>query len=811
MTTPDLPVDPGLVAAAAALEPAEAAARHAALAAEVSAANRAYYLEDAPTLSDAEYDAKLRELVALEAAFPALRTPDSPTQRVGAADGATRRAPSARSATSGRCSASATPSARTSCAPSTPASGGGWACRRRPSRPPELRYVAELKIDGLAVSLRYREGRFVRGATRGDGTTGEDVTANLRTIAVIPPRLAEPATLEARGEVYMPKAEFARINAEREEAGLPLYANPRNSGAGSLRQLDPAVTAGRRLAFWAYQLLEETAPAQATLFGAPRTPAPGPPAAGSAAAVPPSRPSTASPPSACPVNPHREAGLDIEGVIAFLERWREPRHALDYETDGVVVKVDAFDQQARLGMVARAPRWAIAYKYPPEQVETVVEDIVPYVGRTGTLTPVAHLRPAKVAGSTVARATLHNLDEVRRKDIRIGDHVVLQKAGDVIPEVVRPFPERRTGDERVFEMPDACPVCGTAVVRDEGAVRHYCPNLACPARRAQEFAHFLGRGGMDVEGAGWAVLEQLLERGMVHSRGDVFRQRVEDLETLERFARKSAENLAAAIERARVGRPFARVLNSLGIPQVGEATAIDLARWLAGRVPPDGFPPPAPDAVPDPWFAAAEAELRRVAAADAPDALTEVMGIGPTVAAAIARWFTDGATRDGLRELVDAGVVPERPVPPAAGEAVIAGPLAGKTVVVSGTIEGFSREEAEEAVRAAGGKAAGSVSKKTDYLVAGPGAGSKLAKAQELGVPILDADGFRALLAGGPDTRPLSRPHPEPAGAAVRNGLGQGRLQPVGARGRMIRAFAMAPGPCGLTRPESGGTRTRTG
>jgi DNA ligase (NAD+) len=749
MTMPDLPVDPGLVAAAAALQPAEAAVRHAALAAEVIAANRAYYLEDAPTLSDAEYDAKLRELVALEAAFPALRTPDSPTQSVGVAGGEE-------------------PSPFSEVRHERPMLSLGNAfgedelrafdarVRRglglppAPEPAPDLRYVAELKIDGLAVSLRYRDGRFVRGATRGDGTTGEDVTANLRTVAVIPPRLAEPATLEARGEVYMPKAEFSRINAEREEAGLPLYANPRNSGAGSLRQIDPAVTAGRRLAFWAYQLLEESAPAQETLFGAAEVT--GPPAVGSQ-----SEALDRLAALGLPVNPHREAGLDIEGVIAFVERWREPRHALEYETDGVVVKVDDVEQQARLGMVSRAPRWAIAYKYPPEQVETVVEDIVPYVGRTGTLTPVAHLRPAKVAGSTVARATLHNLDEVRRKDIRIGDQVVLQKAGDVIPEVVRPFPERRTGTERVFEMPVACPVCGTAVVRDDGAVRHYCPNLACPARRAQEFAHFLGRGGMDVEGAGWAVLEQLLERGMVHSRGDVFRLRVEDLETLDRFARKSAENLAAAIERARVGRPFARVLNSLGIPQVGEATAIDLARWLAGRVPPDAYPAPAPDAVPDPWFSAAEAELRRVAAAE-PDALTEVMGIGPTVAAAVARWFTDESTREVLRELVDAGVIPERPVPPAPAGESAGGPLAGKTVVVSGTIEGFSREEAEEAVRAAGGKAAGSVSKKTDYLVAGPGAGSKLQKAQELGVPILDADGFRALLADWPGTEPAGEP-----------------------------------------------------
>ena len=758
MSTPDLPVDPGLVAAAAALEPADAAARHATLAAEVTAANRAYYLEDAPTISDAEYDAKLRELVALEAAFPALRTADLPTQRVGAAGaneavGADQASPFAEVRHDRPMLSLGNAFGEEELRAFDTRVRRGLGLPPAPEPAPDLRYVAELKIDGLAVSLRYRDGRFVRGATRGDGTTGEDVTANLRTIAVIPARLPEPATLEVRGEVYMPKAEFARINAEREEAGLPLYANPRNSGAGSLRQLDPAVTAGRRLSFWAYQLLEDAAPAQATLFGEPTDDHGAPD--GRPAAPPPGGSQSGAlarlEALGLPVNPNREAGLDIEGVIAFLEHWREARHALDYETDGVVVKVDDVDQQARLGMVSRAPRWAIAFKFPPEQVETVVDDIVPYVGRTGTLTPVAHLRPAKVAGSTVARATLHNLDEVRRKDIRIGDHVVLQKAGDVIPEVVRPFPERRTGEERIFEMPEACPVCGTPIVRDEGAVRHYCPNLSCPARRAQEFAHFLGRGGMDVEGAGWAVLEQLLERGMVHDRGDVFRLTVEDLEGLDRFARKSAENLAAAIERARVGRPFARVLNSLGIPQVGEATAIDLARWIAGRVPPDGFAPPSPGAVPDPWFAAAEVELRRVAAEE-PEALTEVMGIGPTVAAAIASWFTDEATRNGLRELVEAGVVPERPVPLPAGEASATGPLAGKTVVVSGTIEGYSREEAEEAVRAAGGKPAGSVSKKTDFLVAGPGAGSKLQKAQELGVPVLDADGFRALLAGPPES-----------------------------------------------------------
>ncbi len=376
-----------------------------------------------------------------------------------------------------------------------------------------------------------------------------------------------------------------------------------------------------------------------------------------------------------------------------------------------------------------------------------MEDIVPYVGRTGTLTPVAHLTPTKVAGSTVARATLHNLDEVRRKDIRIGDRVILQKAGDVIPEVVRPLTDGRTGDEREFEMPEVCPVCGTAVVRDEGAVRHYCPNPACPARVGQAFGHFVGRGGMDIEGAGWAVLSQLLAKGLVTNRGDFFRLTVDQLEGLERFARKSAENLHGRIQRARVGRPLARVLNGLGIPQVGESTAIDLARWIATRVRPEDHPGPDGERVPDPWFAAVDVELRRVAA-EAPELLTEVEGIGPTVAAAVASYFTDPATAHALTELVEAGVVPERPTVPPPGATAVSGPLAGKSLVVTGTLEGFSRQEAEEAIRAGGGKPAGSVSKKTDYLVAGESAGSKLAKAQELGVTVLDEAAFRRVLAG---------------------------------------------------------------
>jgi DNA ligase (NAD+) len=713
-TTDRLPVDAALVAAAEALTADAASARHAELTETIDRANRLYYQEDAPELADAEYDALFRELVALESAHPELITADSPTQRVGGAISTTFDEVRHRRPMLSLGNAFSHDELR----------AFDTRVRRGLGLPPapepaaDLRYVAELKIDGLAITLRYERGRFVQGATRGDGTTGEDVTANLRTIKSVPDRLKEPATLDARGEVFMPKSEFARINAEREEKELPLYANPRNSGAGSLRQKDPQVTADRLLATWSYQLLEEGGPADVVSQSAAleRLEALG-----------------------FAVNPNREAGLDIEGVIAFTETWREDRHKLPYETDGVVVKVDRFDQQERLGMVSRAPRWAIAFKFPPEQVESVVEDIVPYVGRTGTLTPVAHLRPTKVAGSTVARATLHNLDEVRRKDIRIGDHVILQKAGDVIPEVVRPLPEKRTGDEREYEMPAACPVCGTAIVRDEGAVRHYCPNPACPARVGQEYGHFVGRGGMDIEGAGWAVLSQLLERGLVKRRGDFYRLSVEDLEGLERFARKSAENLHGRIQKSR-RRPLERIIAALGIAQVGWTTAIELAAWLAAELPPtDGEPMAGKDG----WFARASRFLAETAR-DHPERFEEVAGVGPTVAASLAEYFA-GPGIEVLDDLVDAGIEPELPAPRAVATA---GPLSGKSVVVTGTIEGFSRQEAEEAIRAAGGKAAGSVSKKTDYVVAGESAGSKLAKAQELGVPVLDADGFRRLLAG---------------------------------------------------------------
>ena len=720
-----LPVAAGAVEAARALGHEAARGRRDELVPIIRRANELYYVADAPELSDAEYDALMRELVAIEAAFPELVTPDSPTQRVGAAPaGAFGEVRHGRPMLS---LGNVFDEAELRAFDQRVRRGLGLPAAPEPA--PDLRYVAELKIDGLAISLRYERGRFVQGATRGDGTTGEDVTANLRTIAVLPDRLREPATAEVRGEVYMPKAEFARINAEREEAGLPTYANPRNSGAGSLRQIDSRVTAERRLASWTYQLLEDG---------------------------PDGRPTVASQSEALarlaalglPVNPDRAEGLDIDGVCSFLEEWREKRHELPYETDGVVVKVDRFDQQERLGMVARAPRWAIAYKFPPEQVETLLEDIVPYVGRTGTLTPVAHMRPAKVAGSTVARATLHNLDEVRRKDLRIGDWIVLQKAGDVIPEVVRPIPERRTGAERPFEMPATCPVCGTPIVRDEGAVRQYCPNPRCPARLSQEFAHFAGRGGMDIEGAGWAVLEQLLERGLGKTRGDFYRLTVENLESLDRFGRKSAENLKASIEKSR-RRPLARVLNALGIPQVGESTAIDLAGWIASR-----WPPESADA--GEWTELVARSLPGVTAEE----LRGVPGIGPVVAAAVAGYFAAPETASVLEDLVSAGVVAEPPArrvapgsgpgagPGGPGGDAAPGPLAGKTLVVTGTLSGYDRPAAEEAIRAAGGRAAGSVSKNTSYVVAGENAGSKLVKATELGVPVVDEEGFRRLLAG---------------------------------------------------------------
>ena len=534
-------------------------------------------------------------------------------------------------------------------------------------------YVTELKIDGLAISLRYEDGRFVLGATRGDGRTGEDVTANLRTIA------RHPA---AAARARHPRGPRRGLHAQ---GGVRAHQRrARGAGPAPLRQ--PAQQR-RRLAA-PDRPARDRQPQPLGLVLHPHRGRPGRPGDASR------RPSPASRRWASRSSRTTRRASTSTGVIDFAERWREPRHELPYETDGVVVKVDRIDLQARLGMVSRAPRWAIAYKFPPEQVETVVEDIVPYVGRTGTLTPVAHLTPVVVAGSTVARATLHNLDEVRRKDVRIGDRVLLHKAGDVIPEVVRVIAEARDGSERVFEMPERCPVCDAPVVRDEGEVRHRCSNPFCPAQVIQGLSHFVGRGGMDIEGAGFAVLDQLLARGLVDGPGRLLSADASTTSSaLDRFAQKSAENLAAAIDRSR-RRPLARILAALGIRHVGEQTAIDLAGWVAATWPPaDGESEAA-------W-------TRRVADAPGGHRARALRGgarhrrrRGRQPGPLLRDPSTVGpARRAGRRRR--RGHPARGPRPPAPD----AGPLAGKTVVVTGTLEGFDRQAAEAAIRAAGGQA----------------------------------------------------------------------------------------------------------
>jgi DNA ligase (NAD+) len=670
-------------------------------------ANYRYHVLDAPEMEDAEYDRLLRELTDLEAAHPELVAPDSPTQRVGA------------------------PPATTFAAVrhDVPMLSLGNAFGHDELREFDRRvrrglgladddapvaYVCELKIDGLAISLRYKGRRFVRGATRGDGFTGEDVTANLRTIRSVPLRLRRdpPADrLEVRGEVFMPRGAFAELNEQLERAGKPLYANARNTAAGSVRQKDPAITAGRRLSIWCYQLV------------------------GAHGLASHSESLELLRELGFPVNPHVARVQGIDEVIGFTEAWSERRMELDYETDGIVIKVDSLPDQERLSFVSRSPRWATAYKFPAQQVTTRLESIAVYVGRTGALTPVAHLTPVVVGGATVRNATLHNIDEIRRKDLRVGDTVVLQRAGDVIPEVVSAVVDARDGSETSWEMPPTCPACGSEAVREEGEVVTRCPNPWCPAQRMGGLLHFAGRGGLDIDGLGYKIMVQLVERELVREPADVFRLDVETLEGLERLGRKSAENLYAAIQAAR-RRPLGRIINALGIRHVGEQTALDLATWLSAELPRDEGESEAE------WTRRAADRLRDASA----DELIAVYGIGRVVAEAIARYFADEHTRDTLHRLIDAGVVAEAPEP---GAAVAAeGPLTGRTLVVTGTLPGFSREEAEEAIRAAGGHAASSVSRKTDYLVAGEKAGSKLTKAEQIGVPVLDEQGFRRLLSG---------------------------------------------------------------
>jgi DNA ligase (NAD+) len=688
--------------------PTDPAARVSELRAAIDDANYRYYVLDDPTIEDREYDRLLRELTDLEAAHPELASPDSPTQRVGAAPSSTFAEVRHEFPMLSLGNAFGHDELREFDARVRRGLGLGDGA-------PGVTYVCELKIDGLAISLRYDGRSFVRGATRGDGTTGEDVTPNLRTVRAIPLRLrADPPgdRLEVRGEVYMPRGAFADLNEQLEQEGKPLYANARNTAAGTVRQKDPAVTAGRRLSVWTYQVVGVPGLASHTesleLMRA----------------------------LGFPVNPHARRVEEVEEVIEYVDEWAEARKDLDYETDGIVIKVDSVEQQQRLGFVSRAPRWATAYKFPAQQVTTKLEEIEVYVGRTGALTPVAHVTPVFVGGTTVRNATLHNIDEIRRKDLRVGDTVVLQRAGDVIPEVVSAVVDARDGSETVWDMPATCPACGTAAVREEGEVVWRCPNPWCPAQRLGGLLHFTGRGGMDIEGAGYAVVNQLVERGLLREPADIFKIAVETLEGLDRYARKSAENLFAAIAGAR-HRPLARILNSLGIRHVGEQTAIDLANWLARET------PRAQDEDEAAWTRRVADRLRHAPAEE----LTAVFGIGRVVAEGIAGYFADEHTRDTLHHLLEAGVVAEAPLPGAVVEAG-EGPLSGKTLVVTGTLPGFSREEAEEAIRAAGGHAAGSVSAKTDYLVAGEKAGSKLAKAEKLGVPVLDEEGFRGLLDG---------------------------------------------------------------
>jgi len=684
--------------------PRTIARRHAALVDLIDAADRDYYVTDAPRLPDAEYDALRRELEAIEGEHPSLRSEASPTQRVGTREvgGALGEVQHERPMLS-LANAFSQEEVAAFVLSATKGLGG---------REPEL--VAELKIDGLAISLRYEWGNLVRAATRGDGTKGEDVTQNVRTIRAIPQVLREPITAEVRGEVYMPKSAFAALNAAREEEGLQLYANPRNSAAGSLRQKDPRITAERNLSFFAYQLFTEAQPAtqSATLQ---RLHALG-----------------------LPIELHARAGLDAAGAAVFLAEWEDKRHALPYETDGAVLKVDAESDQALLGSISRSPKWAIAYKFPPEQVTTTLLNIVVEVGRTGYLTPVAEMEPVLLAGSTVRRATLHNIDEIRRKDVRIGDVVILQKAGDVIPEVVRSLPARRRGALPEFEMPIRCPSCKSEVLRDE--VRHRCPNPWCEAQLFEGLRHAIGRGALDIEGLGEKLLAQLVDRGRVRRLADLFTLVASDLNGLDRMGSAGAKEKRGGAKRIdnvlrelsrRKEQELWRVLVALGIRHVGETTARDLAAELSRRV------PPGPD-----WSARVAAELRRLKRGD----LTSVDGVGAVVGESIERYFASDVTGGGLHELLSAGVTfKPSTIPVAVGRA---GPLSGAVVVVTGTfaISGLSRREAHDRIRAAGGTVAEAVSSKTTLLVAGEKGGSKRANAERLGIRIVDEAGFFRIL-----------------------------------------------------------------
>jgi DNA ligase (NAD+) len=667
---------------------ADAVGRVEELRAQIGYHNRRYFELDEPEISDAEYDALVRELRGLEEQHPDLVTPESPTQRVGAAPSVTfaplvHRVPM-------MSLDNAFDAAELEAWGSRVARGLGGA--------PAL-YVCEPKIDGLAISLRYERGRLVQAATRGDGRVGEDVTANVATIAVVPERLpaGAPAVLEVRGEVYMPIAAFAELNHRQEEAGQRRFVNPRNSAAGSLRQKDPSITASRELAFWSYQLGEVVG---------------GPPFA--------SHHETLEFLSrmGLPVNPEIKTLESLDGVYEYCRWWEHHRHDLGYEIDGVVVKVDDLGQRDVLGSTSKAPRWAIAYKFPPEERTTLLRDIMVSIGRTGRATPFAVLEPVFVGGSTVGLATLHNEDQVRVKDVRPGDTVIVRKAGDVIPEVVGPVLSLRPEDSQPWVFPTICPCpLRSTLVRAEGEADTRCVEPACPYQRDQRIIHFGSRGAMDIEGLGERTVMLLSELGLVRDAADIYSLKVEDLLGREGWGEISVGNLLNAIEGSKT-RPLPRLLTALGIKNLGPAAAETLAREFGTL-----------DAI----MKASEADL----------ATTE--GVGPVIAASITRWFAEEGNRAITEKLRAAGVDFGR-VEVSRSPQV----LAGKAVVVTGTLEGFSREEAEAAIKDRGGKSPSSVSTKTFAVVAGhePGA-SKLTKAESLGLPVLDEAGFRHVLETG--------------------------------------------------------------
>ena len=725
----------------------EAAGRARWLRTEIERHNHHYYVLDAPLVDDAEYDRLFRELQAIEAAHPELQRPDSPTLRVGGQ--ALDMFQPVRHAVPMR-------SIRTE---TDDGDEGAFAfdarVRRELALPPEagdggVEYAAELKFDGLAISLRYEDGALVQAATRGDGETGEDVTANVRTVGQIPLRLLgePPRVLEVRGEIYMKFADFERYNAQALANGEKTLVNPRNGAAGSIRQLDSRVAARRPLSFFAYGIGEVRD------WPGARQPATHAGILDALLAF------------GLPVCAERAVLRGPRALADFHRRMGARRASLPFAIDGVVYKVNALALQAELGFVSREPRWAVAHKYPPEEASTEVLGIDVQVGRTGALTPVARLRPVFVGGATVTNATLHNEDEVRRKDVRVGDTVIVRRAGDVIPEVVRILPEKRPVLAPEFRMPATCPVCGSAVVRSaDEAVARCGAGLYCAAQRKQALLHFVARRAMDIEGLGEKLVEQLVDGGLVHTPADIYRLDLPTLAGLERMAEKSASKLLAAIEKSkRTSLP--RFIYALGIRNVGETTAKDLARCF-GR-------------------------LDALATADAA-ALATVPDVGPVVSASLLAFFAEPHNREIIARLREAGVVwPERAlVAESAGAAETtedgqragaAGALAGKTFVLTGTLPSLPREAATALIEAAGGRVSGSVSKKTHYVLAGAEAGSKLDKARALGVPVIDEAELRRLLGDLAENPAECAPQVQDSRGfqAAREALGESHQEPNG-------------------------------